>query len=874
MKSRPPKLAEKILSRLQYDDVWKTTLGDFEEYYSYLVKKEGVKGANKWYWQQVIRYAPSKIIHKIYWGIAMFKNYLKISLRNLNRHKSYSLINIIGLSIGLAGFVLIGLFVNYELSFDSFHNKSERTYRVVAQQPANEYMGSNWYAVTAAAMAATLKEDYPEVEHSAYFNLSQSLLNTDNSSFIERGLATEGDFFEVFTYRSLYGNLNNALNDPKSIVLTKTLSNKIFGNANPIGKTITQSYSNGSSSLKTVTGVISDPPKNSHFSFSYIINAQTVPYYKYNYAEWSNSNEYTFVTLRSDAVAEDFEKKLPGFSEKYIGASDYYKARPDQLPILKMQRLEDIHLHSAYLNFNPSKTGDVKYVYMFSAIALIILLIACVNYMNLATAQSLKRTKEIGVRKVVGAYRSNLIMQFVSESTVISLFSIIISFLLVALLVPVFNNLIERELSLDIFLNIESIGLMVLLSLIVGIVSGSYPAFFLSKLMPSSILKKESKSGRRSSLLRNTLVIAQFSITTVLIVASLVVYFQLNYIKTTDTGLERDQIISISSSDPELWDRYEVLESELLKIPAVEQVSSSQFEPILMSSRTTVSNWEGANEGQELKIYISPVNYNFIDMFDIEVIKGRSFDKEKTKSTQKSYLLNQAAVKELGWTNEQAIGKSFEAWGNPGTIVGIVRDFNFLSLHEEISPLTIMLAPDFNHRYVLAKIKQENTNQTISSLKDVFEELSSNFPFSYTFVDESFNDMYRADLKMGSLFNYFSMLALLIACLGLFGLATFVTEQRTKEIGIRKVLGANIFQILSLLNKDFLKLVGLGFLIASPIGWFLANQWLQNFAFRITVGPSIFIAAGIIVFLIAIVTVTIKSFNSAKANPVKSLKSE
>jgi len=874
MADKPPKLAEKILSKLQYDDVWKTTLGDFEEYYQHLLKKLGKAEANKWYWKQVLRYAPSKIIHRLYWSAEMFKNYLKIALRSLKKQKSYSFINIFGLAIGFTCFVMIGLFIQYELSYDTFHEQSDRTYRVVAKQPGNEYQGSEWFALTPTAMAATLKRDFPEVEHATYFGLTKSLLTVNNNTYNESGLIADGDFFQIFSYRWYRGNPYTALSDPNAIILTRTMAQVLFGDENPIGKSIDQEYVNGKETTKTVTGVIADPPKNSHFSFKFILNDQTTPYYKYNLQEWSNTNIYTFITLNDGVESEQFSKKLPGFADTYIAASDYYQNNPDKLPIHTLQALEDVHLKSDYLNFNPRSTGDIKYVYMFSIIALIILLIACVNYMNLSTARSLTRAKEVGVRKVVGAFRSNLMMQFISEAVIISLLSIIVATCIIIAFLPTFSELVGRELTSQIFLSWKFWAFALSTSLLAGIVSGSYPAFYLSKLKPALILKSQQRGGKGNTLFRNLLVIVQFTITIVLLIGSIVVFKQLDYIQSTDTGLERERVVAISTTDSKLWDSYETLKSELLKNPSIQDVSSSQFDPIYMSSRTTISEWDGVTEGEELQIYISPVGFDFIEMLDIEIVAGRSFDEELYRETSTDFLVNEAALSELGWTKNEAIGKSFSAWGNEGTIVGIVKDFNFLSLYQQIAPLTIMLTNQNNQRYVLVKISDSKIQNTLALLEASIKEISPGHPFSYSFLDDSYNDMYRSDLRLGTIFNYFTVLALIIACLGLFGLATFVTEQRTKEIGIRKVLGANILQIISLLNKDFLKLVGISFIVAVPIGWYLAQNWLQEFAFRISLQPFIFVGAGILTFGIALLTVSYKSIKTARSNPVESLKSE
>jgi putative ABC transport system permease protein len=375
-------------------------------------------------------------------------------------------------------------------------------------------------------------------------------------------------------------------------------------------------------------------------------------------------------------------------------------------------------------------------------------------------------------------------------------------------------------------------------------------------------------------LLRNALVIGQFTVTIILLIGSIVVFQQLNFLRNADTGLNRDQVVAVSTNDEGLWDRFETFKSELVKNPSIQMVSSSQFEPTYMSSRTVVKEWSGRQEGEELSAYISPVGFDFIEMFDIEIIQGRSFSEDQFTETQADYIINEAAIRELGWTKEEAIGKSFTAWGNSGTIVGVARNFNFLSLHQKIEPLAIMLAPAYNHRYILVKINGGQTQQTLSDIQEVVASFSPEYPFSYTFLDDSYNNLYNREIQLSTIFNYFTFLALIIASLGLFGLATFVTEQRTKEIGIRKVLGANVFQILTLLNKDFLKLVAFSFIIAAPAGWFLSNNWLQDFAYRIEVGPAIILLSALLAFGIALITISFKSIKTAIANPINSLKSE
>lgn len=874
MKSNPPKLAERILSKLLYDDVWKTTLGDFEEYYFYLLDKEGKERANKWYWQQVIKYAPSKIIHKIIWSSEMFLNYLKISFRNLFKHKSYSIINIVGLAIGLASFTLIALFVQYEFSFDTFHEKSDNTYLVIRYSPGEDYLGSDWFALTPTALAETIKDRIPEVEAAAYFGASGALLHTDDNSSTESGISVDGDFFDIFTYRWIYGKPSEAITDPASIVLTRSVSERFFGSQNPVGKTITLKFSYRDDMIKTITGVIENPPENSHLSFSYVLNHRSGLYYEYNYNEWSNTNEHTYIRLKESADIGDIEEKIAQVVAPFFNENDYYQEDPDRIPTLHLQNIEDIHLRSAHINFSAGGFGNIRFVTMFSVIGIIILLIASVNYMNLCTARSLTRGKEIGVRKTIGAFRSNLITQFISEAVIVSLISVALAFTLIVLFLPQFSELVNRNLSSQLFLSYNFWGLILIGSLIMGVLSGSYPAFFLSSFKPITALKGNIKSNGSAKNIRNALVVIQFSITSFLIIGTLVVSQQLKYIQTVDTGLDRDQIISITANDPGFWEKYQTVTQELKRNPNILDVTSSRYSPAYTTSRTSGIEWDGKPEENELTIFVNPVNFNFTELMGIQIIAGSDFNKQTYTPENTQFILNESAARSIGWNPEKAIGQNLEVWGNKGNIAGVMKDFNFLPLHREIGPLVLILYPDSQQRLLHVKVDGQNIQETIDFLDESMATFSPGFPFDYTFLDSYYANLYRDESRLGNMFNSFTLLALFIACIGLFGLFTFIVEQRTKEIGIRKILGANLFQLISLLNQDLLRLIAVSFLISIPIGWYAANWWLSDFAYHIDLGFGIFLLTGLIAYGIALLTVSIKSFQTASANPVDSLKNE
>ena len=868
---KPPEIAEKLLSKLLYDDVWKTTLGDFEEHYRYLVETKGKNSANRWYWFQLFRFAPSKLSHKLYWTAGMFKNYLKLSLRNLRKNKSYSFINISGLAIGLASFLLIGLFVHHELSYDKHFEDSDRIYRIV-KQTADNHQGTNWFSTTPMPLHSGLKENFPQFEHTTYINTYTGLLKTDSDSFYENGLYAGGEFFETFSYTWLQGNPTTALNDPSAIILTRSLAKKLFGNTNPVGKTLEMIPKYETEiSVKLITGVIENLPKTSHLYFTFIMNEKSSKWHKGNADKWGNNGYLTYAKLgeKSELTDELLAKINSHYNVQMAGIG--YK--PDNAPKLAFQPLEDVHLKSMHINEGKRVIlGDTKYVYTLSAIGLIILLIACVNYMNLATARSIKRAREIGVRKVIGALKSNLILQFTSEAVLLSFFSITIAVALVWICLEPFSNLVNRPLGVELFTSIGFWLSVLGISFLVGIIAGSYPAFYMSSLKPSGIFKNHTKGGKGSSLMRNTLVTGQFAITTVLIICSIVIFKQLDYIRTTDVGYTRDQILTVQLKDESFGEYYDAVAQNLKTNPNILSVSSGNHLPMDITGSNSGVNWEDREE--RVKFYLHNVHYDFLEMMEIDLVAGRYFSRDFPTDETNAFIINESAAKSMGFTPEEALGRTVVKWKREGEIVGVVKDFNFLSFRLEQAALLIEFNRPGDFHYLVMKVHPENLQETISFVEAQLKEFSPDYPFEYAFMDDAFDTMYKTDLNLGTLFNAFTILALFIASIGLFGLASFLMEQRTKEIGIRKVLGANLVQILTYVNKDFMKLIGLSFAIAIPVGWYVMNNWLQDFAYKISIGPSIFLSAGLLALVIALLTVSYKSFKTASANPVKSLRSE
>ena len=800
----------------------------------------------------------------------MLKNYLKIAFRRLYKQKGYSFINVFGLAVGLTSFILISLFVQFELSYDTFHEKADRIYRVAKEDPGSYYLGTNQYAATSAPMAQALMDEFPEVEHGVQIEPVEVVLGLEDIRFHEEGLYATRHFFEVFSFDLLHGNSETALVDPNSVILTASLAQKYFGTADPIGQVLSYVRA-GEPGTLTITGVVADPPPNSHFTFDYLLSMTTSNYYRHllETDQWDSNNFRTYVSLYPGYDLPAFEEKLVALAQKYLGRIDYYQRNPDRISIYFPQALTDIHLHS-HLNFEIGPNGDITYVYLFSAIGLLILLIACINYMNLATAWSTMRAKEVGVCKVLGAQRGQLVGQFLGEALLLSAVALGLAVLLVYMLLPVFNKLTAREMSLEwadqpgFWLGVVGVGLAV------GLLSGSYPALMLSGYKPVGVLKGVLQRRTGKATVRGVLVVTQFAITVALVVGTLTIYQQLHYIRTANTGVDRDHVVSIPVEDRAVQEQYAALRDALTKHPDVLGVTASWRNPTQIGAQSGATSWEGAEEGQHISVYHMAVQQGFVELFQIALVEGRGFSEEMTADAREGMLINETMARQLGW--ETAVGKWFDFQGRELRIVGVMKDFNFLSFHQAMAPLALYLGSEGDFSRVLVKVRPEQVPATLAHLEATMATFSPGSPFVYEFLDDAYSSMYQTEVRLGRLFSYFTGLALIIACLGLLGLAAFTSAQRTKEIGIRKVLGATLADILVLISREFLKLVAIAFVIATPVAYFVMRRWLESFAYRIEIGVTVFLFTLALVLLSAILTVSYQSIKAALADPVKSLR--
>ncbi len=816
------------------------------------------------------------LFHALSNNCKMFQNYFKIAFRKLWRNKAFSFINIFGLSIGIASCLVIMLFVQDELSYDRYNKKADQMVRVVfrGEVDGQEMKEAN----VMPPVAQTLKANYPEVlEVTRLVNGGSPIITYGDKSFKENNFAyVDPSFFQVFTLPLIKGNAALALTQPNTIVITQAIANKYFGNEDPIGKTL--NFKSWNTTYK-VTGVIEKVPVNSHFHFDFFASMENWPDAKS--ASFMTSGYYTYLVLPKDYDYKKLQVKLPGMFDKYVGPqlqqsmgislSDFRK-KGNNIG-LYLQPLTAIHLHSN-LTSELEPTSDIRYVYIFSVIALFMLLIACINFMNLSTAGASKRAREVGIRKVLGSLKMELVRQFLFESIMLTAFASTLAIVFVHLALPFFNNLSGKYLALHLTSNPWTIPGLLALILFTGILAGSYPAFFLSSFKPVSVLKGRFSYGKKSIGLRSGLVVFQFFISILLIVGTTVVYKQLSYIQNEKLGYNKSQVLIL----PETWllgKNQEVFRQQLLQDPRIESVSVSGYLPAGPSYGNNFFVYPDNESSRLVKTLRYDVDYSYIPTLGMQIAQGRNFSKNFGTDSS-AVILNETAAKAFGW-GKDAIGHTITKRNNDGStyplrVIGIVKDFHFKSFHELISPLVMTLTNDAGT--TILKVKPGNIAELLQTIKSHWNALSPDGPLTYSFLDERVNETYHSEKTTGIILGIFAGLTILVACLGLFGLVTFTAEQRTKEIGIRKVLGASVSGIVQLLSKDFLKLVLLGLLIATPVAWWAMNKWLQAFAYRINITWWMFAMAGLVAICIALFTISFQAIKAAVANPVKSLRSE
>lgn len=793
-------------------------------------------------------------------GDEMFKNYLNIVIRNLKKHRGHSLINISGLAVGMACFILILLYVQYEFNFEMFHEKIDRIYQVTEEQKYSD----RTFRVTAtpAPMAEAMKDDFPEIVNVTRFAAFRKVLvSFENKAFYEtRVVFTDAATFDIFSFPFVAGDKNKIYVDPYSVVITETKAKKYFGEKNPIGKSlkIDEKF------FVTVTGVIKDLPKNTRFTYDIFISFSPIAELRGDryLTNWSSNSLYTYLLLPEDYSYKILENKIRMYIRQHTGEQDE--------TMLRLHPLKDKYLYSSTPE---GPLGRIKYVYMFLAIGFLIIITACINFMNLSTARSSKRSREIGLRKVVGATRPYLIRQFLGEAVFFSFLSVLFSLIVVFLFLPVFSNLAGKELEFRNLLKPVFILSITGITIFTGLLSGLYPAFFLASFQPAAVLKTGFKPGVKGAVFRKVLVTAQFTISLILIIATFVIVKQINFMKNKDLGYNEDQIVILPLGSEKLQQSSSALKNLLLQNPNISEVSGSLLLPnaIGWSSRFT---WEDAQIDESLLISFNRIDYDFIDTYEIQIIEGRNFFREFVSDTAGAVILNEKAVKLIGW--EKPIGKwlKYPYGTDKFNVIGVIKDFHVFSLKHEIAPVVFFLRPIEGHQYLSVKINTDDITETLGYIEESWKKINPVYPFEYTFFDTTFESRYRSEERLNQIIGYFSFLAVFISCLGLFGLASFAAEQRLKEIGIRKVLGASVKSVVMLLSTEFVKWVLIANIIAMPVAYFIMNQWLGDFAYRTGISWTVFLTAGLLSVLIALVTVSFQTIKAAYSNPINILKYE
>lgn len=809
----------------------------------------------------------------------MLKNYFKIAIRNLWKNKGFSAINIIGLSVGLATCLLIMLYVMDELSYDKYNEKADRIYRV----DGDIQFGGNHFvlAVAPEPMGATLKKDFPQVDQFVRFRGYGGFLVKKGTQNLreDKVIYTDSTLFDVFTLPMIAGDPKTALRDPNSVVITEKIALKYFNTTdNVVGKSFTI---NDTANFK-ITGVINNVPTQSHFNFDFFVSLNgSISQWELN--NWVSNNLNTYIVLKKGSDPAVLESQFDALVEKYVGPQvlsllgtnmgDFKKS--GNFDRYTLTPLTSIHLHSdKTAELGPN--GSMQYVYIFSAIAIFILLIACVNFMNLSTARSSNRAKEVGIRKVLGSLRNNLITQFLTESILISFIALVFALLLAWALLPYFNQLANKEISIGLLSKAWLLPSLIGLMFMVGLLAGSYPAFYLSSFQPIVVLKGKLAGGFKRSWLRSGLVVFQFWISIVLIIGTVVIYNQLNYIQHKKLGFDRDNVLILQNTDP-LGKQAKTFKDEILQLNGIKSATMTGFLPTAdWRSDSPLFPEPTLDQKTAISAQIWSVDENYIPTLGMEMAKGRNFSKQfPTDST--GIIINEAAAKYLGF--KDPLNKPLYYLNDMKTkdiktyhIVGVVKDFNFNSLHQTVTPLALTLSEQ--NGSMAFRINTADAKGLITQIENKWRAMLPGQPFTYTFMDEQFNATYLAEQRISEISVTFAVLAILIACLGLFGLVTYAAEQRIKEIGIRKVLGASVTNLVGMLSKDFLVLVLISALIAFPVAWWAMDRWLQNFAYRITISWWIFIIAGLVALAIALITVSLQAIRAALMNPVKSLRTE
>ncbi|MFA9452580.1 MAG: ABC transporter permease [Candidatus Aminicenantaceae bacterium] len=846
-----------LLERGLSDEYSEAAAGDLLEIYR-VRRADHPIAARLWLWTQILASLYALFHKNLYGSAAMFKNYFLMAFRNLKKHKTYALINVFGLALGLSAFILILLYLQFELSFDRFHANADRLFRVGVRSIQEGDFRNDSHVYT-PPMGPDMKKDMPEVDEFVRLStLRPAYLNVDNEVFKEtRVRYASSSMFQVFSFKLESGDPQRALDDPFSVVLSEQAAGRIFGSVDPMGQTIQI----GTDNVYRVTGVAQDPPANSTIQFDVLISFATLYSLPNMYLDWNGGNQYiTYVLLGPNATQESVEAKFPAFLWTYINETIAPYGWKNEA---YLQPLPKIHFH-----FDQASRTALTNFFTFIAVAVFILLIACINFINLTTARAARRAREVGMRKVIGAHRSNLVRQFLGESLLMTSLAFLTGIVFAWLLAPTYSQLLDKEMSLlGLFNPISLLGLLGLI-LIVGLASGIYPAFYLSSFQPVKTLKGQLASGGGKRRFRNALVVFQFAVSVALIVSTLLIRDQLAFMKRMDLGYDKENMVVFPLAEQSLRTKTEELRSELLAVPGVIQAAASSDVPY---GGFTSNGYIPEGYTQSLMFHALVIDEHFLDTYGIEVVKGRNFSPDFA-SDRMAYLMNEVLARQLTW--DDPIGKTIYR-NEQKKVIGVVRDFKFANLHQELAPLLISYAPNSSQLYAMSvKISGRDIRGTLDSIEAVYKTFSPGIPFEYFFLDDAFDRLYKSEERFERIFQYFSLLAIAIALLGLFSLSAYTAQQKAKEIGIRKVLGASTSSILGLFSREMLTLIVAANLIAAPIAIYVIHKWLSTFAFRMSIGVGAFVLAFVGSLAAAFLTISYQSLKAAVKKPVDELRSE
>lgn len=849
--TKPPRLAFWIISALRrYEDEF-ASAGDFDEEHLRIAAEKGKIRAHMWYWWQAVYLIPAYIQFSMAIRSTMLKHFVRVALRNIKRNKSHSFINITGLAIGIASSLMLVFWAMDEWSYDRFHENAKNIFRIVQERKTDRVFRT---PSTPSPLAPALVADYPEIEKAVRIRHSRMafICGTHNANiFDEEGLIADPEILQVFTFPLRGGDSNTALKGPQAIIITEKMALKCFSEQDPVGKIITAT--NGDPFQ--VTGIMEKVPINSHLNFDYVIPTDYLMRRAQSLDRWNVSDSLTYVMLRKNVDHLELNHRLESFVQDRA---------PQSSSRLIFQPLTEIHLRSL------EGGGPIVYMSIAILLAMVILTVACINFMNLSTARFGKRSLEVGVRKVIGARRPNLIGQFFAESLILTFISTFFAMGLVYVFLPVFNRLLEKDVGFDVLGAVPVISAITTVTIFTGILSGIYPAVFLSSFPPVKILKGFSRSTKKMMNARRFLVVFQFTISLALILCTLVVSRQLHFIRNKNLGLDKENLVFFQlGNNPSV--ELETIKHTLTQSPAIANATATNAPLLWLGIETTGVSWEGKTPEDIMNVQIRTVDFDYLRTFGMEMQEGRFFSKEMSTDAKQGFILNESATRVMGL--HSPVGKWFSLGDKKGRIIGVVRDFHHHSIHEEIEPVAFLMEPSWSD-YVFVRIEPGRTAEALRFLAEKWKQINPNRAFRLRFFDEEIDRLYRSEKELGRFINILSVLAMFISCLGLFGLVSYATEQRTKEIGIRKVLGASVIGIQILLSREFLKWVLIANVISWPVSYFVLQKWLQNFAYRTSMGIGDFVFAGGLVFAVATVTVSYQSLRAAMTDPVKSLRYE